>query len=63
MNGQKLIDRLGIISSILFFVFSLILFFIYSNEFTNSFAAALIASGLFWSTYVMLRVVYLTFKT
>lgn len=63
MKETKVIDRLGFQISILFFFFSVILFYIYSSDFFYSFAAALIASGLFWATYVMLRIVYLSFKT
>lgn len=51
-------DRLGMIIAGSTLIFSLILFFLQNGEFFGSLAAALLATGLVWITYIILAWVF-----
>lgn len=51
-------DRVGIIVAGSTFIFSLILFFLQNGEFLGSLAAAILATGLAWPTYIILLWTY-----
>jgi hypothetical protein len=63
MYRNKLIEPIGFIIALATFLFSLILFYSNTGMFWGSFAAALLAAGLFWISYVILRLVVLTFRS
>ena len=63
MLREKLFEANGYILAAASFFFSLILFYNDTGMFLGSFAAALMAAGLFWGTYLIMRFVYLVFKS
>lgn len=62
MNNDKIIEPIGFIAAFVTFIFSLILFYTDNSMFLGSLAAAVMASGLAWSTYIILRWVLLAFR-
>ena len=62
MDKQKLFEPTGYLVALTTLIFSWILFYSQNGVFLGSFFAALLAAGLFWITYVMLRLVWFTFK-
>lgn len=58
----KIIDRWGIITALIVFALTLLLFWKDSSEFLKSFEAAALTAGLVWSAYVILRMLVLSFK-
>lgn len=62
MFRDNIIEPIGFIVAGATFLFSLILFYSDTKVFWGSFAAALIAAGLFWATYVLLRVFFLAIR-
>lgn len=63
MFRGKLFEPTGFIIAVATLIFSLILFYNETEAFLGSLAAALMAAGLFWITYLILRFVWITFKT
>lgn len=59
---QNYIDRNSVYAAIVFALFSFFLVYNETDEFVGSFFAALIAGGLAWIAYVLLRWLYLSFK-
>lgn len=55
MNKDKVIEPIGYIVAACTLLFSLILFYSDNGMFLDSLMAALIASGLAWVTYIILR--------
>lgn len=62
MFRDKLFEPTGVIIAAATLIFSLILFYNDTNIFLGSLFAALLASGLTWMTYVILRLVLLAFR-
>lgn len=62
MFQNKIIEPIGIILAAACFLFSLYLFYSDTATFGGSLAAALLAAGLFWVMYVIIRMVVLAFK-
>ncbi|MEI8124251.1 MAG: hypothetical protein WCG42_00670 [Parachlamydiaceae bacterium] len=62
MFQNRIIEPFGFIFAAATFLFSLYLFYTDTSTFWGSFAAALMAAGLLWMMYVILRIVFLTFK-
>lgn len=59
----KLFEPTGYILAGASFLFSLILFYNDTDAFLGSVAAALLAAGLFWISYIILRFFILAFKS
>lgn len=55
-------DRTGVIIAGSTLAFSLILFYLQNGEFLGSLAAAILASGLAWCSYVILAWMYLAIR-
>ncbi len=55
MQTEHLIDKQGLIFAALVLVFSFLLFLSDTNEFMGSLAAAVLAAGLAWASYVIIR--------
>ena len=55
-------DRIGIIIAASTLIFSFILFFLQNGELIGSFAAAVLATGLAWSSYIVLAWMYTAAK-
>jgi hypothetical protein len=55
-------DRLGLLIALTVFIFSVFLFTYQTGDLYGSLAAGLIASGLCWVTYVVLRWLTLAVK-
>lgn len=53
-SGEKMFERTGLIIAASTLIFSFILFFLQNGEFLGSLAAALLAAGLIWVSYVVL---------
>jgi hypothetical protein len=62
MFRDQVIEPFGFILAAAVALFSLILFYSDNQEFLGSFYAALMASGLTWVTYIILRWVLLAFR-
>ncbi|MEI8365978.1 MAG: hypothetical protein WCF65_06135 [Parachlamydiaceae bacterium] len=62
MFRNKIIDPAGIILATACFLFSLFLFYSDTATFWGSAAAALLAAGMFWIMYTIVRVVILAFR-
>jgi len=57
-----LIDKWSIVAAIATLIFSFFLFYSYSSESRFSFAAALLAAGLVWLAYIVVRWLALAFR-
>lgn len=55
VQTEHLIDKQGLIFAALVLVFSFLLFLSDTNELMGSLAAALMAAGLAWVSYVIIR--------
>ncbi len=55
-------DPIGFIIAGVTLLFSLILFYTLNGMFLGSLAAAIMAGALAWLSYIVLRMIYLTFK-
>lgn len=55
-------DPIGLIVAAVTALFSLILFYSLNGMFLGSLAAAIMAGTLAWLSYIVLRMIYLTFK-
>ena len=62
MFSDKIFEPIGVIVAAATFLFSLILFYTDTATFWGSVFAALLAGGLTWVTYVILRIFYLAVK-
>lgn len=62
MFRDKLFEPTGVVIAAATLIFSLILFYNDTNVFFGSLAAAVLAAGLTWATYVILRLVLLAFR-
>lgn len=62
MNRNKLIEPIGFIVAAVTLIFSLILFYSDTKSFLGSLAAASMAAGLNWLTYIVLRLILLTMR-
>lgn len=62
MGRSKIFEPIGYGIALFSFVFSLIFFYRDNAAFMGSFAAALMAAGLFWVSYIILRIFILAFK-
>lgn len=58
--GLHLIDRWCILTTIASFIFSLVLFWDYSEMPFFSFIAAVLSAGLFFTAYIVLRMLVLS---
>lgn len=56
-------DRTGMIIAISTLIFSTILFFLQNGEMLGSIAAAILATGLVWSSYIVLAWMYDALRT
>lgn len=63
MNGLNLVDKYSFIFAAIIMVFALLLFFSQTNELMGSFAAAILAAGLAWIAYVLMRWLILSFRS
>jgi len=63
MFRDKLFEPTGVVIAAATLIFSLILFYNDTNIFLGSLFAAVLASALTWATYVILRLVLLTFRS
>lgn len=63
MFRGKLFEPTGFIIAAVTLLFSLILFYSDTHSFLGSFAAALMAAALAWMTYLILRFIWITFKS
>lgn len=63
MFRNKLFEPTGYIIAVATFLFSFILFYNNTDVFGGSIAAALLSAALVWMTYLMLRLVLLTFRS
>jgi hypothetical protein len=61
MKG-RIIEPKGFILTAITGLFSLLLFYSQTRAFWGSLMAALMAAGLAWMTYLMLRLLLLTFR-
>lgn len=62
MKSSKLIETKGYIVAGVSLLFSWLLFYSDSKDILNSFFAALMAAGITWMAYVIIRLVYLALK-
>lgn len=62
MFQEKIFEPIGYIIGAATFLFSLFLFYSDTSVFWGSFAAALIAAGLIWVSYVILRIFFLALR-
>lgn len=62
MYRAKLFEPTGFILTAATFLFSMILFYNNTDVFLGSIIAALMAAGLFWISYIILRFVLLAFR-
>lgn len=62
MEHNKLIEPIGFVVAGATFLYSFFLFYYDTAVFGGSLAAALLAAGLMWMTYVILRLVMLTIR-
>lgn len=63
MDRNKLIDPTSLIIAAATFLFSLILFYGNTGMFLGSIAAALLAAGLIWISYLIIRLIVITFRS
>jgi hypothetical protein len=63
MYKNKIIEPGGLVIAAATFLFSLILFYNDTGAFLGSVAAALLAAGLIWISYVILRLIIITFRS
>lgn len=62
METGKIIDRTSYIIAAATFLFSLILFYTDNGMFLGSLGAALLAAGLAWMTFVILKLLWLALR-
>lgn len=62
MDQIKLFERTGYVIAGVSLLVSWLLFYSENGVFVGSFFAAVLAAGLFWMTYIMLRLVWMTFR-
>lgn len=62
MNNYKLVEPTGFIVAGITLLLSLLLFYSDTKSFLGSFSAALMAAGLIWISYVIVRMLVLAFK-
>jgi hypothetical protein len=62
MNNKKIIEPIGFIVAAATALFSLLLFYSDTSSFWGSLFAALIASGLTWISYIILRWILLAVR-
>lgn len=62
MEENKIIDRTGVIIGIVTLIFSFFLFISQSQMFIGSLFAAILSAGLAWLTYIVVRLLVLTFS-
>lgn len=55
MNGINLVDKYSFIFAAATFLFAALLFFSQTSELIGSIAAAILAAGLAWVAYVLMR--------
>lgn len=63
MFRGKLFEPTGFIIAAATLLFSLILFYNDTNAFLGSLAAAILAAALIWMTYLILRFVWIAFRS
>ena len=59
---KEIFDIWGLVVMVATGVFSWFLFWSYSGEFTFSLFAAIMAAGMVWMAYVIIRMVYLALR-
>ncbi len=59
---NEIFEKWGLVVMLATAVFSWIFFWNYSGEFIFSFIAALIAAGMIWMAYVVIRIVIFAFR-
>ncbi len=59
---REIFDKWGLIVMVATCIFSLFLFWSYSGQFIFSLMAALIAGGMVWMAYIVIRIVYFSLK-
>jgi hypothetical protein len=62
MDQNQIIDRTGVTIGIVTLIFSFILFISQSQMFVGSLFAAVLSAGLAWLTYIVVRLLVLTFS-
>lgn len=62
MGQFRLVDKTSFVIALLFFIFSFFLFYSDTGMMWYSVLAAVIAAGLVWGTYIMLRLCILAFR-
>ena len=62
MDRHKIIEPIGVIIAAATFIFSWVLFYIDTEIFLGSFAAAVLAASLTWISYVLLRLLVLALR-
>lgn len=63
MNRNKLIESTGLIIAVATFLFSLFLFYSETGMFWGSIGAALLTAGLIWVSYLIFRLILITFRS
>lgn len=63
MEKNKIFEPIGYAVAAASFLFSLVVFYRDNAAFMGSFAAALLAAGLIWVSYIIIRIFILAFKS
>lgn len=62
MENDRIFEPIGYAIALISFLFSWLFFYSSNAAFIGSFAAALMAAGLFWVSYIIIRIFVLAIR-